>query len=216
MRLVKKILKYLGIVLIFPIAYLILSLILTYITVNEKTSDLEKNSSVYIASNGTHLEIIIPKTKLDSTLLHGLKLNNQEHFLSFGWGDRTYYIKASTSLNFTILNKCQAAFANSSALLHVTRYKRKRNDWVEIKMTPSQLKVLQTYINNTFKNNNENKKIILPGISYSSNDNFYEAKGNYNCFNTCNTWINTALKQSNAKACLWTPFDFGLISIHKK
>ncbi|MEW7291653.1 DUF2459 domain-containing protein [Aquimarina sp. 2304DJ70-9] len=215
MRLVKNILKCTGVVLIFPIAYFVLSVIFTYITVNKKANDVETNQSIYLGSKELHLEIIIPKTELDTTLLNGLKYNNNEKFLSFGWGDKTYYSKTSTSSNFTIINKCQAAFTNTSALLHVTRYSTKQNDWVEIKMTPSQLIVLQTYINNTFKNNNQDQKIIIPGLSYSTNDNFYEANGNYNCFNTCNTWINTGLKQSNAMACLWTPFDFGLLRIYK-
>ncbi|MCP5062170.1 MAG: DUF2459 domain-containing protein, partial [Ignavibacteriae bacterium] len=51
---------------------------------------------------------------------------------------------------------------------------------------------------------------------YTPYDDFYEAVGSYSLFNTCNTWVNSAFKECNIKACLWTPYDFGLISMHKK
>jgi len=211
----KKILKYISFVVFLPITYFLLSLVLSYITINPEITETHKNSSIYLASDGVHLEIIIPKNKLDTALLNGLKQNSQENYLSFGWGDRTFYIKASTSSNFTFKNKLRAAFMNTPTLLHIKGYFTKQNDWVEIKITASQLATLQTYINNTFKKATTLQKIRLPDISYGTTDNFYEANGNYNCFNTCNTWVNEGLKQSQIKACLWTPFDFGLLHIHK-
>ncbi|WP_160114560.1 DUF2459 domain-containing protein [Aquimarina sp. AU474] len=215
MRLTKKILKSIGVVLIIPIAYLIVSLGFSYITVNKNDDLSEKKHSIYIASNGIHLEIIIPKTELNSSILKGITYTEQEKFFSFGWGDKAFYIKTSTWGNFTVINKCKAAFINTPALLHVIRYPSIKNDWVEIKMSSTQIKKMNSYIHDTFRLDANNQKIILPGLGYYKNDDFYEATGNYNCFNTCNTWVNTALKQSKAKACLWTPFDFRLLSLHK-
>lgn len=216
MGLVKKIVVGLGLFLSIPLLYFLVSFIFSYVTVNEKMNDAEGNVTIYLTSNGNHLELIIPKIKMGSSLLGGLYHAKHEKFLSFGWGDRTYYIKTATDSDFTITNKLQAAFMNSSALLHVRRYTHKQEDWAEIRMTLSQLEVLQTYIGNTFKINDDNEKMILPGISYGSRDNFYEARGSYTCLYTCNTWINTGLKESNTKACLWTPFDFGVLRIYKK
>ncbi len=215
MRLVKKILKSIGIILIIPITYLIISLISSYITVNNSNDLTKKKHSIYIASNGIHLEIIIPKTELDTSILNGLTYTEQEQFFSFGWGDKTFYIETSTWGSFTIVNKCKAAFVNTPALLHVIRYTTMKSNWVEIKMSSSQIRKINSYIYNTFRLDASNKKIILPGLRYYKNDDFYEATGSYNCFNTCNTWVNTGLKQSDAKACLWTPFDFRLLSLHK-
>ncbi|REG87882.1 uncharacterized protein DUF2459 [Winogradskyella sediminis] len=55
-------------------------------------------------------------------------------------------------------------------------------------------------------------KIILENQGYSSIDDFYKAKGSYSCFKTCNSWVNSAFKESGLKSCLWTPFDFGLMN----
>jgi hypothetical protein len=44
---------------------------------------------------------------------------------------------------------------------------------------------------------------------------FYNAKGRYSLFYTCNTWANQALKSANQKAALWTIFDFGIFQHYK-
>jgi hypothetical protein len=46
--------------------------------------------------------------------------------------------------------------------------------------------------------------------SYGKHAAFYEAKGSYNLFYTCNTWANQALKAANQKAALWTVLDKGI------
>ncbi|AXT52890.1 DUF2459 domain-containing protein [Aquimarina sp. BL5] len=215
MQLVKKILKCLGVVLLIPITYLIVALVCSYIPVTPKTNSEEQSKSIYLATNGIHLEIIIPKTEIGSLLHNGLRDSEQTQFLSFGWGDKTYYTKTAKSMDFNNLNRFQAALLNSPSLIHVTRYTRAQCHWIEIKITATQLIKLQTYIKESFKTNTKNTKAIVPEISYGSMDNFYKANGSYNCLNTCNTWVNTGFKQSDLKSCLWTPFDFGLLKIHK-
>lgn len=86
MRLVKKILKFLSLILIVPIAYLLVSIICSYITVNKKTNYIENTKTVYLTSNGNHLEIIIAETELGTKFLGEFNSISQEHFVSFGWG----------------------------------------------------------------------------------------------------------------------------------
>lgn len=215
MRLFKKILKYIGVFLILPITYLILSLILTYISVNGEQNNNEKNHTIYLSSNGVHLEIIISKNDLNSVILADQIYNKQAEYFSFGWGDKNFYVETPTWADLTFLNGFRALFLNSPTLLHVTRYSSPQKDWVAIKIDQEQLDKINSYITTTFRLDSENKKILLPGIGYRKNDDFYEAIGNYTCLNTCNSWVNTALKQSDIKACLWTPYDFGLLYIHK-
>ena len=46
-------------------------------------------------------------------------------------------------------------------------------------------------------------------------DAFYDAKGKYSLFYTCNTWANCALKAANQKASLWTVYDKGIFCHYK-
>ncbi len=215
-RYFKKILRYIAFVLVIPIIYLILSLVLTYIPVKGTNHSSKKDHNIYLSSNGIHLEIIIPRKNLKPSTLNGLKFKDTDQFFSFGWGDKTFYIKTSTWSDFTILNKCKAALINTPALLHVTRYSNTQKDWVEIKINTDQLNKINSYIEAEFQKDSFGKKVILPGLGYYKNDDFYEATGKYNCFKTCNSWVNTGFKQSDLNACLWTPYDFRLLALHQK
>jgi hypothetical protein len=53
-------------------------------------------------------------------------------------------------------------------------------------------------------------QILTHDDGYGTDDAFYEAKGAYDLFNTCNTWANGALKACDQKACWWTPTDKGI------
>jgi len=215
MRKTQQLLKYIGLFILFPIIYIIISLILTYIPVESKKDFYEKKSKIYLSTNGVHLEMIIHKNDLDPSILTGQVFNNEAQFFSFGWGDKNFYVETPTWEDLTFMNGFCALFINTSALIHVTRYTEIRKDWIEIKLSKTQLYKLNHYINNTFRLGANNKKILLHGLGYHRNDDFYEANGNYNCFRTCNTWINKAFKESDIKACLWTPYDFGLLGMHQ-
>ena len=109
-------------------------------------------------------------------------------------------------------NAIKALFLKSSTLIHLTTYAEVHPNWIKIEVSQQQLSTLNNYIEKSFYKNAESKKVILPNKGYSYNDNFYKATGNYTCFFTCNTWVNSAFKEAKLKGCLWTPFDFGLMN----
>lgn len=211
MKILRKILKWFLYVVAVPVTYMLIALILTYIPVNRKSDATELNKTIYLNTNGVHLDIIIPIKNLESELLKGIKHHKNTKYLSFGWGEENFYINTPTWGDLTFKNAFKALFLKSSTLMHITRYQKKRKDWVEIKINTSELQKLNFYINNTFQTNEDRMKIILENKGYTYRDDFYRAKGSYSCFKTCNSWVNTAFKESGLKACLWTPFDFGLI-----
>jgi len=212
MRIFKKALKWFIYFLIIPTAYSMVALILTAITVDRKVSDEKLNKVVYLTTNGVHLDIVIPKKNMDTLLLNGIHQNENEQYLSFGWGDENFYINTPTWGDLTFKNAITAMFFKSSTLMHVTRYQNKRTDWIEIKVTESELQKLNFYLLNTFETNENGMKIRLENKGYTSTDDFYKSKGSYSCFKTCNSWVNIGFKESGLKSCLWTPFDFGLMN----
>ncbi|WP_161634451.1 DUF2459 domain-containing protein [Aquimarina pacifica] len=210
----KKALKYISLFLLIPLLYLVVSLSLSYIPINGKTEDAKH--IIYLSTNGVHLDIIIPKNKVTFVLPDEHTLTTPTRYYAFGWGDRTYYTETPVGEKVSLLNGCKALFVPSPTLIHVTKHLTTKKNWVEIKVGNDQLKKINQYINDSFRLDDKNQKIILYGAGYTKNDVFYEAIGTYTCFKTCNSWVNTGLKQSNIKASLWTPFDFGLLYLHKK
>jgi uncharacterized protein (TIGR02117 family) len=212
MKIVKKVLGWIFCFLLIPIAYLIVSLILTSITIDRKVDSKISDKSIYLSTNGVHLNIVLPKKNIESSLLSGIKHNQTDNYLSFGWGDENFYINTPTWGDLTFKNAFRAMFLKSSTLMHVTRYRKKPSDWIEIKINESELQKLNSYLQNTFESNESGMKIILENKGYSSIDDFYKSKGSYSCFKTCNSWVNLGFKESGLKSCLWTPFDFGLMN----
>ena len=209
MRIIKKILKWFFYILLIPITYFLISLLLTYFTVN-KSDDLRDNSKViYLSTNGVHLDIVIPKDNVSENLLKGL--NQEGNYYSFGWGDENFYINTPTWDDLTFGNAFSALFLKSTTLMHVTRYNSVKKSWVKVDLSEAELLKINEHILNTFSITKSNEKVIIAAAGYQQNDNFYKAKGSYSCFNTCNSWVNKGFKSSGLKACFWTPFDFGLI-----
>ena len=212
MKIVKKIIKWGLYFLLVPLTYVIISLILSSITIDRIASNESSENLIYLNTNGVHLDFVIPIENVDSLVLSGIKYNRNEKYLSFGWGDENFYINTPTWEDLTFINAFSAMFLESSTLIHVTRYKQKRSDWVEIKVTETELRKLNNYLLNTFEINEDGMKIILENKGYSSIDDFYKSKGSYSCLKTCNSWVNIGFKESGLKSCLWTPFDFGLLN----
>jgi uncharacterized protein (TIGR02117 family) len=205
-------LKWVLYVLLIPTTYIIVSLVLSSITVERTINDEASEKLIYLNTNGVHLDIVIPMENVDSLLLSGIKHNSSELYLSFGWGDENFYINTPTWGDLTFSNAFKAMFLKSSTLMHITRYQSQRTDWIEIKISASELKKLNHFLQNTFRTNENGMKTILKNQGYSSIDDFYKAKGSYSCFNTCNSWVNSGFKTSGLKSSLWTPFDFGLMN----
>lgn len=197
--------------MMIPVAYLVISLILSLIPVNKTESVIEQEQTIFLNTNGIHLEVIIAKSDINATLLDGLKYSEQDKYISFGWGDENFYLNTPTWNDLTFSNAFKALFLNSSTLIHLTRYSNKQHGWVEIKTDRQHLHQLNNFLLNTFQLDDRGNKIILAGKGYSSTDDFYKANGSYSCFNTCNSWVNAGFKASGLKCCLWTPFDFGLL-----
>lgn len=212
MKSLKKLLKWFLYFLLIPISYLIFSMILSVITIDRENSDLVSNKSIYLSTNGVHLDIVIPTYNIDKLLLSGIKHSASDNYLSFGWGDENFYINTPTWGDLTFNNAFKAMFLKSSTLMHVTQYKSKRSHWIEIKINEIELHKLNNYLYNTFLKDDNGMKIILENQGYTSIDNFYKAKGSYSCFKTCNSWVNSGFKESGLKSCLWTPFDFSLMN----
>ncbi len=215
MQLIKKVVKWVAYFLLIPIAYLLVSLVLSSITVERKSKHPVLKKSIYLVTNGIHLDIVIPKNDIDNTLLTGLRQQPTNQYFAFGWGDEDFYLNTQYLKDLTVQNAVNALFLKSPTLMHVTRYNNKQPDWVEIKISETELDALNLYIQNTFQLNENDMKIILENKGYSSTDDFYKAKGSYSAVNTCNTWVNSGFKQTGLKASLWTPFDFGLINTYK-
>lgn len=215
MRIIKKILKYFFFFLMVLLLYTGISILVSFITVNKNSNKPTDNKTVYLSSNGIHLSIILPKENIDPTLLRDLSYSKNHHYFMFGWGNANFYLNTPTWDDFKVSDGLKALFLNGETAIHLTTYYNKQPKWVSVKLSDRELYRLNAYIKNTFKINLEGKKIPIPHQDYSVYDSFYSAKGSYSPIKTCNTWVNSALKESGLKASYWTLWDFGVLNKYK-
>ncbi|WP_196892960.1 DUF2459 domain-containing protein [Aureivirga marina] len=212
MKIIKRIL--IGFLLI-PVLYGIISLITTYITIHPKELSEEKNKIIYLATNGVHLDIVLPVSEMNSTLKNGLHFSNNSKYIAFGWGDKDFYLNTPSWSDLTFKNAMKALFYKSETLMHLTEFYRQESDWVKIAVSDVELKKMNTYLENAFQIEND-KKVLLLNEGYGYDDQFYKANGSYSCFKTCNSWVNNAFKYVGLKHSLWTPYSFRLIDLYKE
>jgi len=207
-RIAKRTVLY-GIAIL--VGFLVISLILTWITVHDYDPKDIHSQHIYLHTNGVHLDMVIPVEFMQDDLKNGLMNPTHSNYVSFGWGDEKFYLDTPSWSDLTFKTAATAMFFKSSTLMHVTSYSTVYADWVKIYVSEEEMSALQHQINSSFKYNSQQEKILLKDKGYSANDEFYRAEGSYSILFTCNSWVNSIFKNSDLKSCVWTPFDFGLM-----
>lgn len=176
--------------------------------------------SVYIRTNGVHTDIVVPVhndimdwrplTRFSDTDSKDTSFS----YASFGWGDKGFYLETPqwSDLKFSVAFK--AMFHLSSSAMHVTFYRHMDTSAQcrEIRLSNAEYEKLSGYLKASFRYDSLGNtiRIVTHNDGYGTDDAFYEARGKYDLFHTCNTWANNALKACDQKACLWTPLDKGI------
>ena len=212
-------------ILLFFALYILFAFLLGKIESSQLHSKKTKPNIALILSNGVHTDIVMPVKNQFVNWKYYFPVANtrakldHNKWISFGWGDKEFYLNTPTWSDLTISTALRSATGLSSSALHVT-YRDSINtdstNCVKLYLSNSEYENLRDFIFKYFQKSKNNKaKYILTDAVYGDNDAFYESNGTYHLFYTCNTWTNDALKSCNQKACVWTPFEFSIFSLYK-
>ncbi|KOH46865.1 TIGR02117 family protein [Sunxiuqinia dokdonensis] len=210
------------------IARLLVALLLVvgcYLTVALVLSVLPANADaawggdvdIYIRSNGVHLELVLPLRNEVRDWTDFLAVDeavaDQVQLVSFGWGDRNFFLNTPQWSDLTVKTAAKALLVNSPSAMHVDYYRGlATNDRCKrISMESKHYQAIVAYVEESFARDVHGQPIRIAGFQYSAVDAFYKATGNYNLFFTSNTWTNQCLKKAGLKASVWTPFDRGTL-----
>jgi len=196
--------------------YFLIALLLSIISTTPEKLDCEKDKQIFVSTNGVHLDIIIPKEYLQSEIETALETVRYVNYVSFGWGDKGFYLETPTWGDLKFSTAVKAMFLNSESAMHVTNYRRSYDDWERIMVCEEQLELIKSYIMDSFARDGSGKIIEIEDSGYTSYDTFYEATGSYSFISTCNSWVNRGLKKAKIKTSIWSPFDKGILYQIKK
>ena len=152
--------------------------------------------AVRVVSNGWHTAIVVPRPELVATgLLPEADDFPDAAFLEFGWGDRVYYPAKKKTLGMAL----RAALTATPAVMHIAGLARAPeltyadSEVVPMALTEGEFQHLVRAIAGDFKRPEGGRaEPISRGLYRDSN--FYDARGRFHLFNTCNTWTARMLR----------------------
>lgn len=203
-------------ILALVLLYVILAFLLSAIPARGKSFSGPKDKRIFLYSNGVHLDIILPVEVIPSELRKQLQHTPDVALFGIGWGDKGFYLDTPTWAELSPVVALKAMFLPSPTAMHVTEHRAVRTSWTAVDISDEQLDLLLAYIARYFALDAAGKVQEMVGKGYTSQDRFYEARGNYHCFMTCNTWVNEAMKEIGVPTALWTPMDAGVLRYVKE
>jgi len=201
--------------------YLLAAWLLPHVTVNPEGAPGPHR--VYIVSNGVHTDLVLPARlgtqdwhgMLDPA--HGTRPDSLAEWIAFGWGDKGFYLDTPTWAELKASTAFKAAFGLGGSAMHITWCHEPvpgpRCRWFTL--SDAGHRALVQYIQRGFLRGADGLPVRIVGAHYDRTDVFYEGVGTYSLFGTCNGWTNAGLKACGAKACLWTPFEGGLMDLYE-
>lgn len=201
--------------------YLIIALILSQIPVNSDFKETPNGIEIFVQSNGVHTNFVLPAKSefIDWTPLLPYdqfeEVDSTFKYISFGWGDKDFYMNTPTWADLTLKTALKAIFFLGNGAMHINYIQNKPGESELCKrllISKMEYMTLINYINGTFKKDNSGKFIPIKHPGYSQYDCFYEAKGPFSFLKTCNVWVGEGLKNAGIQTSFWTPFDFSVLN----
>lgn len=219
----KWMLRFVLFLLLFIGLYLLAAFGLSRISMDEEPGQKDE-VSIYIKTNGVHTDIVVPTRNDQIDWSEEVKFEDivsrdtSYKFLAIGWGDKGFYLETPTWAELKPSVAFRAATGLSTTALHTTYYTDMVVDSTcrRIEISKEQYDRLIEYVTNSVEVDEKGHWInIKTNANYGDSDAFYEAKGSYSMFNTCNSWANRGLEYCGQKHCFWTPFDTGIFLNYK-
>lgn len=201
--------------------YALAAFALSRIPVNRDFVQSDDGIEIAILSNGVHVDIALPLQNEHYDWRRHFQNEDVVHFDSnaqfaiFGWGERTFYLETPTWWDINPINVLRAFCGAGRSVMHVdfASWQPIASDSCRlVKLSPQQYKILCREIQSTLQMNPNGRAKPIANAHYHQSDAFYEAKGHYHLFHTCNAWAGDMLRTSGVRMGVWTPTTGGVFA----
>jgi len=212
----KLLLKLFFAPILFILFYVGISAVFMLFPANHSTATIaHKNSLISLTHDLAHVNIVIDLSKSSlkwHTLVPEL-VPSMEGYLLVGWGDKATYQSTPHWGDLQASVAIKALLINTPSAMHI-RYLTSITN-LSASVTPLHVnqQISETIEKNvlaSFDTSFNGSPTIL-SAGYDAGDRFYTSKGQYNLFNTCNTWVGDVLRQSGVPISSWTPFSYNVV-----
>ncbi|MGL4767335.1 MAG: TIGR02117 family protein [Formosimonas sp.] len=215
----KSALLVLGLCAIYAVCVLLGAMI----PVNAKFRSLPADVAghdIYVRSNGVHTDILLPAVSSVRDwrgTIAPSDLHNEAGdlpYVSFGWGDKGFYLDTPTWADLKVSTALVAAFGLGSTAMHVEAVAQPVvGEMVRhVRVSDAQLAALVAHIDASFAYDvAQHVQKINTTANYNEHDAFYEAHGRYSLFSTCNEWTRDGLSAAQIRTALFSPAPAGVL-----
>lgn len=125
-------------------------------------------------------------------------------YLSFGWGERNWYVNPPTQLPQKLYGGLRALFLPNAAALRVQKHTSFPQHYQPecVGVSPENYLSLMEFIQNSFQRDSQGKTIQLASDDRTQSS-FYEAKGTYFLLNNSNHWTARGLDNAEINTPVW-------------
>ncbi|MCE1175881.1 MAG: TIGR02117 family protein [Burkholderiales bacterium] len=213
--------------ILFILVYLLSAVILSRTIVHSDFRPIPANQAgidIYVRTNGVHTDLILPAQSSERDWyqiippadLHRTEDNTvgQTEYISFGWGDKGFYLDTPTWADLKFSTAFIAATGLGSTAMHIEAVTTPQvsESVRKIRISPAQLQKLIAHIDQSFEYDAQGKIIkINTTANYNDHDAFYEAIGHYSIFTTCNQWTRDGLSEAGIRTSAFAPLDDGVM-----
>jgi uncharacterized protein (TIGR02117 family) len=204
-----------------PLLYLIAAVGGSLIPVNRGWAEAANGTTVYLADNGVHADIVMPVNAqgLDWRPLFPASdfagADPDAKWIAFGAGEERVYLNTPTWWDLTP-RTIWSAIAGGRSVMHVEYVQGPTYARRAIRLRPEEYRRLWAAVRAdlTLDPNGRPNRLDHPG--YGSSDAFYRAVGKASAIRTCNSWVAGRLRLAGIKTSLWSPFAPGLLWRYRK
>lgn len=213
--------RLLSALLAIPALYLAAALAGSLIPVNASWHEGGQGTTIYIADNGIHADIVMPVKAqgLDWTPLvpksDFAAADPNAQWIAFGSGEERVYLNTPTWWDITP-RTIWSALTGGKRVLHVEYVTDPDYAAREIRLRPVEYRRLWSSIRADFTLAPTGRPIHLTHPGYGPSDAFYRATGKESALRTCNSWAAGRLRLAGVKTSLWPPFVQGLVWRYRK
>jgi uncharacterized protein (TIGR02117 family) len=208
--------RWLAALLAVPALYLAAALVGSLTPVNRGWTEPSQGTTVYLADNGVHVDIIMPVVAqgLDWRPLipasDFARADPNASFIAFGAGEQRVYLNTPTWWDLTP-RTIWSALTGGHRVMHVEYVPSPYYAVRQIRLRPEEYRRLWAAIRADFELDRRGRPERIDHPGYGPSDAFYRATGKASAVRTCNSWAAGKLRLAGVKTSLWPPFAQGLV-----
>ena len=207
--------RLVTLVLAVPAISLVAALLGSLIPVNRSWTEPAEGTTIYIADNGVHADIIMPVKAqgLDWAPLvpksDFAAVPADARWIAFGSGEQRVYLDTPTWWDIRP-RTIWSALTGGKRVMHVEYVPDTDYAVRQIRLRPAEYRRLWTAIRADFALDPRGRPRRIDHPGYGPSDAFYRATGKASMFRTCNTAAAHWLRLAGVRTSLWPPFVSGL------